>query len=754
LTAFLQRGAGAWFAVAAALAACRAPRELDAERARSAPPAASSSDPTAALPVAPAPRAAAASAPLPDSALLPCNGFGVTAVRCAPRDMAVARGALGRAREYLQSCRECRERAAVEKLIPRLEAHIARSENERTIAGFRAAMKNGARDEAAQLLADARSDINPVWQKTARRWLKDNGRPNDDASCKLGEGNAALISPRRPGAGERVRVLLAVDRLAPTAHIELIDPDGNEQASFAVQAGNGPPAWRAIEFEATRAGQHRVELRDERGLRIACRRVGIARMPQAKELSASDVLWPSVRGWEPADEMLYSAFIERLFSDREGRRFQGLAEVLRDPTRNVLFDHNGRREDAELSLSPDCADAPYFFRAYFAYKLGLPFGFHDCRAGSDGVPPRCDAWTTNLSSTEQIQAVLPDFEPPSAPDPIASVNRFLRALKELIVARSLRTSLRAEGTDLYPVALERASLRPGTVFSDPYGHTLTVVRWEAPTEKRPGKLVAVDAQPDGTLGIKRFWRGTFLFTSSDEHTGYGFKAFRPIVLDEEGAPRLLSNAELSAANGFVGPSLEQSGISANEFYERVESIVRPEHLAPEVELEALVEALLEQLRSRAEAIEISEELLRERRRGFVDMPRGREIFHAHGAWESLSTPCRDLRLLVGMDIVDGFASDQPALRARLEPRLRELVERAEFQYWRSDGSLQRLTVAEALRRKAALEMGYNPNDCPELRWGAPQGSKELSSCARTASSEQRRRMDALRYWFQRRYACG
>ena len=54
-------------------------------------------------------------------------------------------------------------------------------------------------------------------------------------------------------------------------------------------------------------------------------------------------------------------------------------------------------------------------------------------------------------------------------------------------------------------------------------------------------------------------------------------------------------------------------------------------------------------------------------------------------------------------------------------------------YTRSDGSPQKLTVADMLARRAALEIAYNPNDCVEVRWGAAEGSPE----ARRASAASR-----------------
>ena len=48
----------------------------------------------------------------------------------------------------------------------------------------------------------------------------------------------------------------------------------------------------------------------------------------------------------------------------------------------------------------------------------------------------------------------------------------------------------------------------------------------------------------------------------------------------------------------------------------------------------------------------------------------------------------------------------------------------------------------------------NPNDCAEVRWGAPPKSEELKTCERRAPEEQRKRMLEYRHWFQKRYSCG
>jgi hypothetical protein len=69
-------------------------------------------------------------------------------------------------------------------------------------------------------------------------------------------------------------------------------------------------------------------------------------------------------------------------------------------------------------------------------------------------------------------------------------------------------------------------------------------------------------------------------------------------------------------------------------------------------------------------------------------------------------------------------------------------------YTRTDGSPWKLTVADMLARRTAMEIAYNPNDCVELRWGAPDGSPELATCKRHLPPEQKTKMADYRAWFR------
>ena len=123
------------------------------------------------------------------------------------------------------------------------------------------------------------------------------------------------------------------------------------------------------------------------------------------------------------------------------------------------------------------------------------------------------------------------------------------------------------------------------------------------------------------------------------------------------------------------------------------------------------------------------------------MPDGAAIFETTGGWEDFSTPSRDLRLLIAIDVVRSFPErvarrperyaaapgKQPAeVRAELEAILATELSSRRVTYQRSDGSAQELSISDVVARAKQLEMAYNPNDCPETRWGAPPGSPEMA----------------------------
>jgi hypothetical protein len=457
---------------------------------------------------------------------------------------------------------------------------------------------------------------------------------------------------------------------------------------------------------------------------------------------------------------------------------------------NALFDYLGLREDEKgLVIQPDCADVPYFLRAYFAFKMGLPFGYSKCSRGDGGQPPKCPQWW-NIVNEEPPPAPPPDQmvappvglfamfgPPPVAPQPVLKLPRkpqglvpgfgyyLTTTIADAVHSGNGRTAADDNDTDYYPVPLSENTLRPGTIYADPYGHVLVLVKRVPQSGDGAGVFLAVDGQPDGTVARKRFWRGNFLFAQDPALGSPGFKRFRPIMREKNGTLRRLTNAQIAKSPDYGDYSLEQSKLSVEEFYDRMDDVMSPAPLDPVRALKETITSLEEQVNTRVTSVENGRKYLVGGGRT-VDMPDGASIFETTGAWEDFATPSRDLRLLIAIDVVRGVP-DRVARRperyampsgksvadvkAELEEVLASELSTRKFSYTRSDGSQWTLTLKDVLDRMSALEMAYNVNDCVELRWGAPEGSDEASTCKRHAPAAQREKMAAeYRPWFTER----
>jgi hypothetical protein len=563
--------------------------------------------------------------------------------------------------------------------------------------------------------------------------------------------NAILVSPKNPHPGQVFHVLVTGGKNIRKAKITVEGPTG-EINSKKNRNGEGLPFWRIEEFKAESEGMYHVSFTGNA--------TGSLDFSVTSKLnpSSSQSVWNTERSWNSETEALYSAWINVLFYDADERSsWPALNEVTQNPDRNFLYNHFSLGEDDadgknKVLMEPDCADNPFYLRAYFAWKLGLPFGYHECDRGYLGRAPRTDRWITNESII-------------SRSNPTQKFNTFLRMVMNGVHSGTARTALNDENSDYYPVPLSQEALRPGVVFADPYGHTLILVRRIAQTIDTPGVLLSVDAQPDGTVGIKRFWKGNFLFTTSEVIGEPGFKAFRPIVVSD-GKLRLMKSNDITANSGLIPFSLQQKGMESETFYHTMERIINPNPLDPEMAMFDLIKALHEQLVVRITSVANGEVYMKTHPGTVIPMPgRAAGVFQAGGQWEDFSTPNRDLRLLIAMDAVLDFPDKivrspgdfkMPMLQSpekvkkNLEALLDKKLTELSITYTRTNGTDQTLTLAEILKRRETFEMAYNPNDGIEIRWGAPENSEERSTCRRFVSADQLGKMRSVRVWFQKR----
>ena len=565
---------------------------------------------------------------------------------------------------------------------------------------------------------------------------------------------AIFRSPNRPHEGQPLRVIATTRDDPKSAQLTLRDPSGQVHTPMVHRLG-APPYTQWVEVEFPDPGRWMAVLADG-STTLACEEVTVfERAAKPRRRTEPAPAWLPVWRWEEDTENLFSAFVEQLFREPSDpdQTWPDLETLTRDRARNLLHDHRFPGEDAEIRLRPDCADLPYFLRAYFAWKVRLPFGCRACTRGTAKEPPVCE---------EELLTNLVELD---VKDDIRAVDTFLRKVAGTVHSASARTLPRAEATDVYPVELSRQTLKPGTVFADPYGHLLVVARWQPQTTSDYGLLIGADAQPDGTVGRRRFWQGSFLFSPDTKLVGAGFKAWRPVRFKRnEGILVASNNAALRRTTKSAPWSADQYRGDSDRFYQRMEALINPRPLDPIQMQVRLVDALEEVLARRVVSVDNGEEFMKKRPRQPIDMPKGYRIFETVGAWEDYSTPSRDMRLLISIDAVTGFServeqhpeqfglSKDAAKRGADEVRavLNEQLQRRTFDYRRSDGTAQTLSLADVVARTVALEMAYNPNDCIEIRWGAAEASAERATCRRRAPAAQQARMKRYRPWFAKR----
>lgn len=460
--------------------------------------------------------------------------------------------------------------------------------------------------------------------------------------------------------------------------------------------------------------------------------------------------WRVTRDWTPAEETLFSAFMERLFDypNEPDKTWTNLGDVLRDKEHNIFYNSLGQNEESRLKLNPDCADLPYMLRSYFAWKRGLPMAVRKCGRGTKNRAPKCGR-PTFVQNT-----VFSGSEAKRYNSYAAHVGGYD------VHSGNARTALEDSSTDFYPVELTRTSLRPGLTYADPHGHLLMIAHYTPDTSETPGALLSVDAQPDGTITRKRFWKGNFLFDPEMKNVGAGFKAFRPIVDNHQ-----LTNSELNDASGFVPYSDEQNVVEKEVFYDRVEAAIHPKPLDIQSAVAELTDALHESAERRVLNVQNGDDYVRSNGVSSMIMPLGYAVFETSGPWEDFATPSRDMRMLIAIDAVRDFPDqirrnakryelhDETAVQeaaVSAQKAMDDVLAKNTITYINSAGNPVTITLKTIVERAENLEMAYHPADCNEVRWGTPEDHPEYKTCSRRASDSERAKMEKMRIWFHKR----
>ena len=237
-----------------------------------------------------------------------------------------------------------------------------------------------------------------------------------EGRCEDSARSAIFRSPLRPDVSRPLRVIVTSERDPGPASLALFDPSG-ARAEVEQNVLDGPPFSRWVEVAEPSAGRWTAVLAD--GDRVmACERFIVTKQAAAPEPRiAPGPAWNVRTDWGRATENLYSAFVEQLFREPLGddATWPNLQALLGERERNLLYDYRAPGEDAALALEPDCADLPYFLRAYFAWKLRLPFVYRMCTRGRKRHPAAMRAHAVEqprLGSRRQGPGRVPPLRAP------------------------------------------------------------------------------------------------------------------------------------------------------------------------------------------------------------------------------------------------------------------------------------------------------------------------------------------------------
>ncbi len=572
-----------------------------------------------------------------------------------------------------------------------------------------------------------------------------------------------IVLPELPHSQKPLTVLAWTRDQTAKLSLKVLDPAGNPIAPQRSEAWGYIPKALSATFKTLKKGKYKaLLLKDDSPKVLSCLEISVPGAKDELELTQSTQTgaWPIRRKWSPKMEDLFSVFVAKLFHVPKGSRkgWGALHRPTRDPYRNILYGILGRDEDTPTSqthviLEPDCADAPYLVRAYFAWKMGLAFVFNKCTRGDSEKGPKCfDAYSNLVTDYDHI------------PDPVARFNAFVETTILLEVHSGNGLTLPdSHPSDFYPIPLDHSAIRPGVIFVDSGGHFIMVTQVEPQTEITMGAIFGIDAHPDLTVTHKRFSSGTFVFRHWKPTDG--FKAFRPLW-ESDGKRTFLSNSEINENGGYPPYSDEQANLEkTTHFYTNIYKLLNPRPVDPKTVLITKIEILLTAILERVAAVQAGVDYMTDTNWNVVPMPDGPSIFQTIGPWETYSTPARDLRCFLALDAVLKFPDavirnrslyntdplkTDAALRRDLTTLMNKRLSEKEIQYNRSDGSTWTLSLKEVVKRQRHLEMAYNPNDCPETRWAAPRGSNENKTCLKKAPEDQQQKMRLARFWFASR----
>jgi hypothetical protein len=505
--------------------------------------------------------------------------------------------------------------------------------------------------------------------------------------------------------------------------------------------------------------------------RFSISKVEFLACPQVKAMKTSRVWKVKKTTWSSQDELAFENFIRQMAVSK----CNTMDNCLSGPG-NILR----TEEDMLNNFYSDCADFPYYLRAYFAYKMNLPMSFvleiaqnpftpeqikqiEAERAavllkdGDEGLV-KYDKQVGDLRYSRNGNIPVSRLNIPSTIERVRDFGVIGPNIVDIISSGFMRMAQAPEfgkiQPDFYSPKIIAQNIRAGTVLYNVAGHVAVVY------EVTPkGEVLFMDAHPDNSIS-----RGSFNLDYQPLRSTYGgnFKNFRPIsVLNPKynaegvivsGQIRVATDAEIpqfsleqyngdsAQINGKKTFKLKSTDTKGADFHDWVKYRLSggTYRLDPKLEMKNEVDSLCLSAQDRVIAVQEAVN------NGVHNLPHPptlpQNIYGAEGEWESYSSPGRDLRLRTKILSIPAAAKEWIARYNAKDPLItysgtnikqdlmnayQAAANSCKISYTNSNGAVISVTLERIINRVALLS--YDPYMCPELRWGA-NTQTEISTC--------------------------
>lgn len=493
------------------------------------------------------------------------------------------------------------------------------------------------------------------------------------------------------------------------------------------------------------------------------------RCPQVRAFKTQRPWLVKKTEWTEADEQGFSAFVKAL-GDSKCNNTDSCISGPGNPLRT--------EEDMKNVFYADCADFPYYLRAYYAYKNSLPFSFvssikaapftqtqideiarqRAAIVAKDGEEAglKFDKSVADLRYSRNGNLPVGRLNVPASTGVAREFGSIGLMVNDVISSGFFRMYTADPDTgsmnDFYSPRIQAGSIRPGTAVYAIAGHVGIISSIAS-----NGEVEIMDAHPDNSITHKKLSPNEYLVDSPKK--GGNFKNFRSLSLSN---PQYDKNGNIIKAKTNLAKdemiqdfSLEQ--YDAKNFTingQKVKFIEWQKYrvsggtyrVKPAEEISNEIFGLCSAFKDRVADVDaaVNNGL---HTQAHID-PLPHNIFGAEGDWETFSSPSRDLRLRIKVQEIVETAKELARrvaakdssidytgvnVKADMVAAYKSAAATCKVTYTKSDKTKVSLNLIQLLSRLS--QISFDPYMCPEVRWGATAAA-ELATCRMSADKHE------------------